>query len=153
MSSLPKRRVRAIWDSLLIDRKMVCQMFKYEVPISGPCTVKVQLTIGRGSVPVAISLGFYQATAVSEVYTSLGFLVSIIAVVTVNVLPRAKLMELTFNICLLTALAIPITMLSTWSGIQARKHTDPQNLHQYNSSQSGMLYREPRALRWHRFND
>lgn len=92
----------------------------------------------RGSIPVAVSLAFYQSTAVSEVYTSLGFLVSIIAVVTVNVLPRAKLIELTFNVCLYTAIAIPITMLSTWSGIQARSHTDPQNLHQYNSSQSGM---------------
>lgn len=94
--------------------------------------------ICRGSVPVAISLGIYQSTAVSEVYTSLGFLVSIIAVVTVNILPRAELIQMTFTICVMTALAIPVSMLATWSGLQARFHTDPQGLHDYNSSQSGM---------------
>ncbi|CZR56399.1 uncharacterized protein PAC_06287 [Phialocephala subalpina] len=91
-----------------------------------------------GSVPVAVSLGFYQATSVSEVYTSLGFLVSIIAVVTVNLLPRAKLIQMTFTICLFTAVAIPITMLATWSGLQARFHTDPEGLNKYNSSQSAI---------------
>jgi hypothetical protein len=83
-------------------------------------------------------LAFYQNTAVSETYTSLGFLVSIIAVVTVNLLPRAKLIELTFTICLFTTIAIPVTMLSTWSGLQARFHTDPEGKSKYNSSQSGM---------------
>src|SRR6478735_2635048 len=91
----------------------------------------------RGSIPVAISLSFYQSTPVSKTFTSLGFLVAIIAVVTVNVLPRAKLLELTFGICSLTAIAIPLAMLATWSGLQARFHTDPNGLHAYNSSQSG----------------
>ncbi|RFU27990.1 Catechol 1,2-dioxygenase, partial [Scytalidium lignicola] len=91
-----------------------------------------------GSVPVAISLAIYQSTPVSEVYTSLGFLVSIIAVVTVNLLPRAKLIQLTFTICIFTAIAIPITMLATWSGLQARFHTDPKGLNKYNSSQSAI---------------
>jgi hypothetical protein len=88
-------------------------------------------------VPVAISLGIYQSTPVSEVYTSLGFLVSIIAVVTVNLLPRAKLIQLKFTICSFTAIAIPVTMLATWSGLQARFHTDPKGSNEYNLSQSG----------------
>jgi hypothetical protein len=91
----------------------------------------------RGSVPVAISLAIYQSTPVSEVFTSLGFLVAIIAVVTVNLLPRAKLIQMTFGICVSTAIAIPLAMLATWSGLQARFHTDPEGLHSYNSSQSG----------------
>ncbi|OBT81101.1 hypothetical protein VE02_10243 [Pseudogymnoascus sp. 03VT05] len=91
-----------------------------------------------GSVPVAISLGIYQSTAVSEVYTSLGFLVAIIAVVTVNLLPRAELIQMTLTICTFTAIAIPVTMLATWSGLQARFHTDPEGLHAYNSSQSAI---------------
>ncbi|TVY12919.1 Uncharacterized protein LARI1_G008845, partial [Lachnellula arida] len=113
------RRIKAGWQSLGINTKMVCVMFK-------------------GSVPVAISLGIYQSTAVSEVYTSLGFLVSIIAVVTVNILPRAKLIQMTFTICLFAAIAIPVTMLATWSGLQARFHTDPHGLNKYNSSQSAI---------------
>ncbi|TVY43748.1 hypothetical protein LOCC1_G004666 [Lachnellula occidentalis] len=115
------RRIKAGWQSLGISTKMLCIMFK-------------------GSVPVAISLGIYQSTAVSEVYTSLGFLVSIIAVVTVNILPRAKLIQMTFTICLFTAIAIPVTMLATWSGLQARFHTDPNGLNKYNSSQSVRCY-------------
>ena len=87
---------------------------------------------------MALSLSIYQSTPVSEVYSSLGFLVSIIAVVTVNLLPRAKLVQLTFTIGLFTAVAIPVTMLATWSGLQARFHTDPKELSMYNSSQSGM---------------
>lgn len=93
--------------------------------------------LNRGSVPVAISLGIYQSTAVSEVYTSLGFLVAIIAVVTVNLLPRAELIQMTLGICTFTAIAIPVTMLATWSGLQARFHTDPGGSQAYNSSQSG----------------
>ncbi|OBT43669.1 hypothetical protein VE00_05184 [Pseudogymnoascus sp. WSF 3629] len=111
------RRLKAGWKSLGIDMKMLSLMFK-------------------GSVPVAISLGMYQSTAVSEVYTSLGFLVAIIAVVTVNLLPRAELIQMTLSICTFTAIAIPVTMLATWSGLQARFHTDPEGLHAYNSSQS-----------------
>ncbi|ATZ55495.1 hypothetical protein BCIN_12g00880 [Botrytis cinerea B05.10] len=113
------QRVKTGWKSLGIDMKMCCLMLK-------------------GSIPVAISLAFYQNTAVSEIYSSLGFLVSIISVVTVNLLPRAKLIEMTFTICLFTAIAVPITMLSTWSALQARIHTDPDGLHKYNSSQSAV---------------
>jgi hypothetical protein len=79
----------------------------------------------------------YQSTAASETYTSLGFLVAIISVVTVNLLPRAKLIQMTFGICAFTAIAIPLAMLATWSGLQARFHTDPDALDAYNSSQSG----------------
>jgi hypothetical protein len=102
------------------------------------CTFHKGLTVNRNSIPVAVSLGFYQSTSVSEIYGTLGFLVAIIAVVTVNILPRAHLIEMTFNICAFTAIAIPMTMLGTWSGLQARFHTDPDNLEKYNSSQSGM---------------
>ena len=93
---------------------------------------------------MAVSLGFYQSTAVSDVYTSLGFLVAIIAVVTVNILPRAHLIQMTFLICGFVALAIPYSMLATWSGLQARFHTDPQGLYAYNSSQSGISPQVPR---------
>ncbi|EWZ86355.1 hypothetical protein BFJ63_vAg13883 [Fusarium oxysporum f. sp. narcissi] len=113
------QRLKSGWKSLSIDRKILMLMFK-------------------GSIPVAISLSFYQSTPVSKTFTSLGFLVAIIAVVTVNVLPRAKLLELTFGICSLTAIAIPLAMLATWSGLQARFHTDPNGLHAYNSSQSAI---------------
>ncbi|THY16859.1 hypothetical protein D6D01_07605 [Aureobasidium pullulans] len=119
MSNSIWRRLKAVWKSLGIDFEVACLMFK-------------------GSVPVAISLAMYQSTAVSEVYSSLGFLVSIIAVVTVNLLPRAELIQMTFTICVFTAIAIPSMMLATWSGLQARFHTDPQGLHSYNSSQSAI---------------
>ncbi|KAF4954349.1 hypothetical protein FSARC_12162 [Fusarium sarcochroum] len=125
MSSSIGRRLKSGWKSLSIDRKMLLLMFKLTQQ-------------HRGSIPVAISLAFYQSTPVSKTFTSLGFLVAIIAVVTVNVLPRAKLIELTFGICSLTAIAIPLAMLATWSGLQARFHTDPDGLHAYNSSQSAI---------------
>lgn len=88
--------------------------------------------------PVAISLAIYQSTAASKVYETLGFLVSIIAVVTVNLFPRAKLIQMVFLICLFSAVAAGVTLLAMWSGLQARHHTDPQGLHAYNSSHSGM---------------
>ncbi|KAK4932531.1 hypothetical protein LTR49_000955 [Elasticomyces elasticus] len=100
--------------------------------------MKVTCLMLKGSLPVAISLALYQADAAAEVYTSLGFLVAIIAVVTVNLLPRAKLIQMTFAICGCIAIAIPLSMLATWSGLQARYHTDPEGLHQYNSSQSAV---------------
>ncbi|RDW58136.1 hypothetical protein BP6252_13547 [Coleophoma cylindrospora] len=119
MASTIGKRVKAGWKCLDLDSKTFYLMLK-------------------GSIPVVVSLGFYQSTAVSEVYTTLGFLVSIISVATINILPRAKLVEMTFTICLFTAFAIPITMLATWSGLQARLHTDPEGLDSYNSSQSAI---------------
>ncbi|RGP69893.1 hypothetical protein FLONG3_7649 [Fusarium longipes] len=119
MSLSVGQRLKSGWTSLGINRKILMLMFK-------------------GSIPVAISLSFYQSTPVSETFTTLGFLVAIIAVVTVNVLPRAKLIELTFGICCSTAIAIPLAMLATWSGLQARFHTDPDGLKAYNSSQSAI---------------
>ncbi|KAK4546746.1 hypothetical protein LTR36_001478 [Oleoguttula mirabilis] len=119
MQSMVHQRLQSGWKSLGIDMKTLYLMLK-------------------GSIPVAISLAIYQSTPVSETFTSLGFLVAIIAVVTVNLLPRAELIQMTFSICTLTAVAIPLAMLATWSGLQARFHTDPQGLHKYNSSQSAI---------------
>ncbi|KAH0036148.1 hypothetical protein KCU78_g1930, partial [Aureobasidium melanogenum] len=115
----PQRCLAAAWKTLGIDWHMFFLMLK-------------------GSIPVAVSLSLYQSTAAAETYTSLGFLVAIIAVVTVNLLPRAKLLQMTLSICASTAIAIPLAMLATWSGLQARHHTDPQGLHAYNSSQSAI---------------
>ncbi|KAI5203696.1 hypothetical protein E4T39_04007 [Aureobasidium subglaciale] len=119
MTSTMMKRSIAVWKSFDIDRHMLLLMLK-------------------GSIPTAVSLALYQSKAASEVYQSLGFLVAIIAVVTVNLLPRAKLMQMTLTICAFTAIAIPLAMLATWSGLQARYYTDPQGLHAYNSSQSAI---------------
>jgi hypothetical protein len=47
----------------------------------------------KGACAPTIALAFYQASAVAELYTSLGYLVTIAVLLTMPILPRAKFVE------------------------------------------------------------
>ena len=74
-------------------------------------------------------------------YGVLGYIVSIASVVGFAIFPRARFIQMmllnTFTVCIAAAMIL----LSTWTAIQARKHTTPpgQPLTGYNSSASVVL--------------
>ena len=53
----------------------------------------------KGALPPTISLAIYQSTAVAELYSTIGYLVAIMSVLSFAILPRSKYIQTTlFNI-------------------------------------------------------
>lgn len=77
----------------------------------------------RGALAPTIALSAYQATDFADTFTTLGYLVGIISILSFAIMPRGKfvqtmLMNL-FALCLATAVAL----LALWTCVQARIHT------------------------------
>ena len=84
-------------------------------------------------------MAWYQSITIADIYTTLGYLVTIITILSVPIVPRAKYIQtLMLNItgiCIGSATAL----LGIWSGIKAREHTTPAGSNaRYNSSQAAV---------------
>lgn len=84
----------------------------------------------------------YQSQVVAEFFTTLGYLISIVGVLSLAILPRGKfLMNMLFT-AVAIGFAAALAMLALWSAIQARINTTPPDLppakYRYNSSQSAV---------------
>ncbi|KFY44062.1 hypothetical protein V494_01656 [Pseudogymnoascus sp. VKM F-4513 (FW-928)] len=113
-------KLKRLWTKLDLDPGTLMMMFK-------------------GSLAPIIAVAWYQSIDIVEIFTTLGYLVPVISVLSLAIMPRAKYIQtLIFNtlgICLGSAVAL----LGIWSGIQARKHTTPPgSTERYNSSQSAV---------------
>jgi hypothetical protein len=103
--------------------------------------VPTLMMMGKAALPPTIALSMYQATAVAQVYTTLGYLTAIISILGFCIMPRAKFIQTMSMNILGTCIGSAIAMLMVWSGVKARQHTttpgaSPQR---YNSSQSAVL--------------
>ncbi|KAI0444648.1 hypothetical protein F4803DRAFT_236295 [Xylaria telfairii] len=97
----------------------------------------------KGALAPVIGLAIYQSDAVSHEFSTFGYLVGIVAVLSLSVLPRGKFVQtLVFNLIFLS-LGSAVALLILWSALQARFHTqtapdDPRSPPTYNSSQSAV---------------
>ncbi|OBT64942.1 hypothetical protein VE03_05687 [Pseudogymnoascus sp. 23342-1-I1] len=112
--SVPKR----IWAKLDLDLGTLMMMFK-------------------GSLAPIIAVAWYESLDIARIFTTLGYLVPIITVLSISIMPRAKYIQTvilnTLGICIGSAVAL----LGIWSSIQARNHTTPPgSTATYNSSQA-----------------
>jgi hypothetical protein len=85
----------------------------------------------------------YESSAVSDHYTTLGYLVAIVSILGFCIMPRAKFIQtMTMNV-LSVCVSGAVCMLMLWSSVKAREHTTPAGLpparYRYNSSQSAVL--------------
>ncbi|KAI7510959.1 hypothetical protein KC347_g3845 [Hortaea werneckii] len=95
----------------------------------------------KGSIPPIVALAMYQADAVAQEYTTLGYLVAITSILGFCIMPRGKFIQtMTLNI-LAVCLSAAVNLLSLYCATQARKHTTPPGvpLTGYNSSSSAVL--------------
>lgn len=77
----------------------------------------------KGSLPPTIGVAIYQSTAFSQQYSTLGYLVPVVSVMTVAVMPRGKFIQtLTLNV-LSVSFGAALALLVLYSGVQARAHT------------------------------
>lgn len=106
--------------------------------------------IDRGSLPPTIAIAIYQNGRVAEIYSTIGYLIAIMSILSFAIMPRAKFIQtMLFNIigiCIGSAIAL----LAMYCTVQARAHTTPRRLpssggptpgaqvSQYNSSSSAV---------------
>lgn len=95
-----------------------------------------------------IAISIFQASAVRDLLSTLGYLAGIVSVLSLALLPRGKFIQnLTLNL-LTTSIGSAMAMLILWSSVQARLHTsDLEEMYAYmaangrapyNSSQSAV---------------
>jgi len=115
------RKAKDIWTTLDLDKPTLMTMFK-------------------AACAPTISLAFYQADAVANYFTTLGYLVAIASILAVPIMPRAKFLQnLLFN-TIAVCIGAAVALLAIWTGIQARNHTQAPETPPtaYNSSQAAV---------------
>lgn len=87
--------------------------------LDGP-TVRTMLKAG---VAPTICLSFYQADAVANTYTTLGYLVAIASILSMPIMPRAKFLQtLVYNL-VVVCLSSAVCILAIYTVIKARQNT------------------------------
>ncbi|KAK6594715.1 hypothetical protein H4I96_10446 [Botrytis cinerea] len=82
---------------------------------------------------------FYESNSVAQTYTTLGYLVAIICVISLPIMPRAKFFQTMILNLIAVCIGASIGMLGLWSSIKAREHTSTPGVPQaYNSSQAAV---------------
>ena len=79
----------------------------------------------KGALPPAISLAVYQSTSFADIYSTLGYLVAIMSVLSFAILPRSKFIQtMLFNI-IGVCIGAAVSLLEIYCSVQARAHTSP----------------------------
>lgn len=114
-------KIKELWDKLGLDWPTLRTMLK-------------------AAVAPTICLSFYQADAVANEFTTLGYLVAIASILSMSIMPRAKYLQtLVYNV-IAVCIGAAVSILSIYTIIQARHNTTPPggSLTAYNSSASAV---------------
>jgi gas vesicle protein len=101
-------------------------------------------TVNRGALAPVIGLAIYQSDAVAHEFSTFGYLVGIVAVLSLTMLPRGKFVQTLVLNLLFLVVGAAFALLALWSALQARLHTqtapdDPRSPRPtYNSSQAAV---------------
>ena len=79
----------------------------------------------KGALPPTISLAIYQSTPVAKLYSTLGYLVAIMSVLSFAILPRSKYIQTTLLNVIGVCIGAAIALLEIYCSVQARAHTSP----------------------------
>jgi len=80
--------------------------------------------MAKGALAPTISLAAFQATDFAETYTTLGYLVGVVSILSFAIMPRAKFLQTWFLNMLSTCLASCVALLAIYCAVQARLHTE-----------------------------
>ncbi|KAL8705713.1 MAG: hypothetical protein Q9201_001188 [Fulgogasparrea decipioides] len=88
--------------------------------------VGILLTMFKGALPPTISIALYQNTGFADTYSTLGYLVAIMSILSFAIMPRAKFVQtMLFNIISI-CIGACIALLAIYCSVQARAHTTPR---------------------------
>ncbi|KAI1426104.1 hypothetical protein F5Y12DRAFT_713554 [Xylaria sp. FL1777] len=91
----------------------------------------------KGALSPVIALAIYQSDAVAKEFSTFGYLVGIITVLSLSALPRGKFVQTLILNVLFLGVGSAVSLLILWSSLQARLHTQTMPA-AYNSSQSAV---------------
>ena len=78
----------------------------------------------KGALAPTIAIAGFQATAWANHYTTLGYLIGVMTVLSIVIQPRAKFLQTMLMSVLLVCLACAITALAAFCCVQARINTE-----------------------------
>ena len=79
----------------------------------------------KGALPPAISLAAYQGTSFADTFSTLGYLVAIMSLLSFAILPRSKFIQTMLLNVIAICLGAAIILLAIYCSVQARAHTTP----------------------------
>lgn len=79
----------------------------------------------KGALPPTISLAIYQSTSVAKIYSTLGYLIAIMSVLSFAILPRSKFIQTMLLNITGVCIGAAIGLLQIYCSVQARVHTTP----------------------------
>jgi hypothetical protein len=91
-----------------------------------------------------IAISILQSARVANYYTTIGYLVGIISILSLSITPRGKFLQTWALNIIFACLGAAVALLVMWSSLQARLHTESRPLNPstglpaYNSSQSAV---------------
>ena len=92
---------------------------------SSGLNVGMLILMFKGALPPTISLAIYESTPVARVYSTLGYLVAIMSVLSFPILPRSKFTQTMMLNILAVCIAACMALLEIYCSVQARAHTTP----------------------------
>ncbi|KAK3069449.1 hypothetical protein LTR53_012208 [Teratosphaeriaceae sp. CCFEE 6253] len=102
-------KVKRIWLAKTgIDKRTYMQMFK-------------------GALAPTIAISAYQSTAWAETYTTIGYLVGIMTILSLPILPRAKFLQTMLVNVFVTCLGCAVALLAMYCCIRARINSETRN--------------------------
>ncbi|KAJ5355928.1 Brefeldin A sensitivity protein [Penicillium concentricum] len=111
--------VKKTWEKLGLDRPTVLLMLK-------------------GGLPPTIAISICQSKVVAHEFTTLSYLVPIVSILGFAIMPRAKFIQMMIFDILAVGLAACFALLTMFSSVSARQHTETDPTEKYNSSASAV---------------
>ena len=87
--------------------------------------VGMLIMMAKGALPPTISLAIYESTSVANVFSTLGYLVAIMSVLSFAILPRSKFIQTMLLNILGVCIGAAMALLQSYCSVQARLHTTP----------------------------
>lgn len=113
-SSFTKRT----WDKLGLNVGVLSMMFK-------------------GALPPTIAISLYQWTGFAETYSTLGYLVAVMSILSFAILPRAKFVQTMLLNIIGICIGACVALLSIYCSVQARAHTTAHRANESKSASGG----------------
>ena len=81
------------------------------------------MLMNKGALPPTISLAMYESTPFAEIYSTLGYLVAIMSVLSFAILPRSKFIQTMLLNVIAICIGAAVALLGIYCSVQARVHT------------------------------
>ncbi|KAI4203065.1 MAG: hypothetical protein LQ350_002113 [Teloschistes chrysophthalmus] len=93
--------------------------------IKSGLNIGMLITMFKGALPPTIAIALFQNTGFANTYSTLGYLVAIMSILSFAIMPRAKFVQTMFFNIIGICIGSCIALLSIYCSVQARAHTAP----------------------------